>query len=271
MSIFKYIREFFILSITVLGISYLYRKILNHRGPLVRVLVFHDVVNAQWFEKILVSLHSRFNTITPKEFAESTFDTERINILITFDDGYASWTGVCLPILEQYDVKALFFINSGIPELHEKEVELNAYLKNNLLISPHETLSWDDVGILYEAGHTIGGHSVSHARLSCLSEDAQRQEIVSDKEKIEHMLGTAIAMFAYPFGGSGDYTDMTKRLTEEAEYAHAFTTAGKFVDHEDTYAVSRMCVEDNQSPKSLNRWILGGYDIYRMIKGICAR
>lgn len=271
MSISQYIREFFILSITILGIPFLYRKVLQRRGPLVRVLVFHDVVDAGWFEKIISFLRERYNIITPKEFAESALDSERINILVTFDDGYASWTQVCLPILKRHGVEALFFINSGIPELYGKEVELQRYLKKNLLISPHETLSWGDVALLERAGHTIGGHSVNHARLSELSHDMQKDEILSDKEKIERMLSTTTSMFAYPFGGSGDYTEMTKKITEEAGYTHAFTTSGKFVDHNDTSTISRMCVEDNQSLPSLNRWILGGYDIYRMIKSICVR
>ncbi len=271
MSILKYIREFFILGISFLGISFLYRKIRGQRGPLVRVLVFHDVLDAEWFKRIISFLSERYNVITPKEFAESTFDTERINILVTFDDGYASWTRMCLPILDQHDIKALFFINSGIPELYGNETELQAYLRENLLISPHTTLSWSDVSRLVEAGHTIGGHTVHHPRLSALSEDIQKDEIVPDKEVIENKLGTTVSLFAYPFGGSGDYTEVTKEIVAEAGYTHAFTTSGTFVDHTDSYAISRMCVEDTQSPASLNRWILGGYDIYRMIKSVCVR
>ncbi len=271
MSISKYIREFFILGISFLGISFLYRKIRGQRGPLVRVLVFHDVLNAEWFEMVIKFLSSHFSIVTPEAFTKSTFDTERINILITFDDGYASWNTVCLPVLERYGVTALFFINSGIPELYGNEAGLQTYLQENLLISPHTTLSWNDVLSLRGAGHTVGGHTVHHPRLSALSEDIQKDEIVPDKEVIENKLGTTVSLFAYPFGGSGDYTEVTKEIVAEAGYTHAFTTSGTFVDHTDSYAISRMCVEDTQSPASLNRWILGGYDIYRMIKSVCVR
>jgi peptidoglycan/xylan/chitin deacetylase (PgdA/CDA1 family) len=271
MSISKYIREIFILGISFLGLSFVYRTVCGRKGPLVRVLIFHDVLDAEWFEKMISFLSEQYNVITPKEFAESTFDTERINILITFDDGYASWNRVCQPVLERYGVTALFFINSGIPELYGNEVELQAYLKENLLISPHTTLSWNDVSMLVEAGHTIGGHTIHHPRLSALSEDMQKDEIVSDKEVIENKLGTTVSSFAYPFGGSGDYTEVTKEIVVGVGYTHAFTTSGTFVDHTDNYTISRMCVEDTQSPASLNRWILGGYDIYRMIKSICVR
>lgn len=271
MSISKYIREIFILGISFLGISFLYRTVCGRRGPLVRVLVFHDVLDARWFEKIISFLSERYNIITPKEFIDSVFDSKRINILITFDDGYASWNRVCLPVLERYGVTALFFINSGIPELYGNESGLKTYLRENLLISPHTTLSWNDVSMLVEAGHTIGGHTVHHPRLSALSEDMQNNEIVSDREVIENKLATTLSLFAYPFGGSGDYTEVTKEIVAEAGYTHAFTTSGTFVDHTKNYDISRMCVEDTQSPASLNRWILGGYDIYRMIKSICVR
>jgi hypothetical protein len=53
MSISKYIREFFILGISFLGVSFVYRKVCGRRGPLVRVLVFHDVLDAEWFEKMI--------------------------------------------------------------------------------------------------------------------------------------------------------------------------------------------------------------------------
>jgi peptidoglycan/xylan/chitin deacetylase (PgdA/CDA1 family) len=271
MSISKYIREFFILGISLLGVSFVYRKVCGRRGPLVRVLVFHDVLDAEWFEKIISFLKERYNVITPDEFEDTVFDSERINILVTFDDGYASWSTVCLPVLERYGVKALFFINSGIPELYGNEAERNAYLKNNLLLSPHTTLSWDDVLSLRGAGHTVGGHTVHHSRLSALSYGVEKDEIVLDKEAIENKLGTTVSLFAYPFGGNGDYTEVTKGIVEESGYTCAFTTSGKFVDHTDSYAISRMCIEDNQSPESMTRWILGGYDIYRMIKNICVR
>lgn len=271
MSIPKYIREIFILGISFLGISFLYRKIREQRGPLVRVLVFHDVLDAEWFEKIISFLSEQYNIITPKEFVDSAFDSKCINILITFDDGYASWSEVCLPVLEKHDVKALFFINSGIPELYGNETGLQTYLRENLLISPHTTLSWNDVSKLVEVGHTIGGHTVHHPRLSALSEDMQKDEIVSDREVIENKLATTVSLFAYPFGGSSDYTEVTKEIVAGVGYTHAFTTSGTFVDHTDSYDISRMCVEDAQSPASLNRWILGGYDIYRMIKNICVR
>jgi peptidoglycan/xylan/chitin deacetylase (PgdA/CDA1 family) len=243
----------------------------GREGPLVRVLVFHDVLDAEWFEKMISFLSEQYNIITPKEFVDSVFDSKRINILVTFDDGYASWNRVCQPVLERYGVTALFFINSGIPELYGNETGLQTYLRENLLISPHTTLSWNDVSRLVEAGHTIGGHTVHHPRLSALSEDIQKDEIVSDREVIENKLATTVSLFAYPFGGSGDYTEVTKEIVEGMGYTHAFTTSGMFVDYTDSYAISRMCVEDAQSSTSLNRWILGGYDIYRMIKSICVR
>lgn len=243
----------------------------RRNGSLVRVLVFHDVLDAKWFEKIISLLSERYNIITPKEFVDSVFDSRRINILITFDDGYASWNTVCLPVLERYGVTAIFFINSGIPELWGNEAGLQAYLRENLLISPHTTLSWNDVSELVEAGHAIGGHTVHHPQLSRLPEEVQKDEVMSDKVILEKKLGVSVPLFAYPFGERSDYTEMTKKIVEGAGYSHAFTTSGRFIDHTDNYAVSRMCVEDAQPTGSLNRWILGGYDIYRMIKNICAR
>lgn len=268
----RYIREALIFGASLLGISYLYRRSVRRKGPLVRVLVFHDIEDAAWFRSIIGYLARAHHVVSPKDFLTRTFDADRVNVLVTFDDGYASWVETCLPILREHGVRALFFINSGLIDAGENREAQRQYVREKLLRTPREIISWDGVRALRDAGHTVGGHTVNHGRLSILPEHAQADEVRRDKATIERELGRPMVAFAYPFGNAADYTETTVQVVRDAPYGHAFTTAGTFADMEKPLELARTCVEDNsQSVASLDRWILGGYDVYRFIKKLCAR
>jgi peptidoglycan/xylan/chitin deacetylase (PgdA/CDA1 family) len=271
MSIGGIIRDVIIFKLSVLGVSYLYRHRLQKKAPLVRVLVFHDVQNAEWFDGVLSCITKEYQVITPEDMKHGRFHPSKINVLITFDDGYTSWVSVCLPILKKYGVKALFFANSGLIDVADDEVKRSAYVRERLLLRNRTTISWDGIRSLVEEGHTIGGHTVSHARLSTCSHPELVEEIKKDKERIEVATNTTLTHFAYPFGNARDYTEEAMKVVAESGYTHAYTTEGVFVDVEAPYRISRMCIEDNQGQGSLKRWIEGGYDLYRMMKKLCVR
>ncbi|MCF7815439.1 MAG: polysaccharide deacetylase family protein [Candidatus Pacebacteria bacterium] len=267
----KYLRNNFISFVSHVGLSYIYRTLKKREGSLVRVLVFHDVQDASWFENMMTSLNKRYNLLTPDSFLKKQYDSNRINVLITFDDGYLSWVDVCLPILKEKGIKALFFINSGLIDVFEHQDIQEQYIRGNLLLSPRKTLSWDGVKKLHEAGHMIGGHTTTHPRLSELHEDRQRETVVQDKKRIEEILNTSIRTFAYPFGQRNDYTPETVGIVKESGYTHSFTTEGVFVNAYNQFEFSRLCVEDGLSIGQLKQWIEGGYDLYHKIKTLCVR
>jgi len=271
MNIKKSIRDFFITTVSVLGVSRVYRTLRMGDGPLVRVLVFHDVQDEVWFRRSIECIKEKYHIVSPEDFLEGKFDATRINVLITFDDGYASWVDVCLPILQEHDAHALSFINSGLIDTYEDEVQQKQYVHDRLLLSPRMTLSWDGVRTLARAGHTIGGHTTTHARLSELQEHMQHQEIIADKARIEAMLGIPLSTFAYPFGQEKDFNKVTEAILEESGYTHAFTTEGVFATFKNKLAISRLCVEEGQSTTSITHWIEGGYDLYHKIKSLCVR
>jgi peptidoglycan/xylan/chitin deacetylase (PgdA/CDA1 family) len=168
-------------------------------------------------------------------------------------------------------MQALFFINSGLINLYGSATEQKEYVRTNLLLTERETLSWDGVRALRDSGHTIGGHSVHHARLGNLSDEEAGREIMEDKARLEAELGERVSMFAYPFGNESDYTKVTKAKVKEAGYDYAFTTKASFAGMDDRYSIPRICIENGQSVSSIGRWIQGGYDVYRMMKRICVR
>ncbi|QQR64910.1 polysaccharide deacetylase family protein [Candidatus Kaiserbacteria bacterium] len=265
------LRDTYIALAHITGVSWLYRAHVRTKGPLVRVIVFHDIEDREWFAESIRTLCTHCHMLTPEEFTAGNFDTKRINILVTFDDGYASWVDVCLPALLEYNVKALFFVNSGLLDAQNKEEQETFVRERLLLTKPHRILDWEGARTLLRAGHTIGGHTRTHMRLSELPVAEQEEEIKGDKVRLSTMLGTSATAIAYPFGNQGDYTEDTARLMSEAGYTHAFTTEGVFADMRTPYAISRLCIPDSLPPTTLRRWGEGGYDLYGILKKLCAR
>lgn len=69
----------------------------------------------------------------------------------------------------------------------------------------------------------VGAHSVTHARLSALSPEAQFHEIRASREACADLVGTPPASFAYPYG---DYAPETVSLVARAGFEVACTTRG---------------------------------------------
>lgn len=273
MTIAKHIRNSFISLVTTVGITALYRKKIQQKGALVRVIVFHDVLDSDWFTRSITHLAQTYHIVSPRAFFAGEFDMEKINILITFDDGYASWVHTCVPVLAKRGIHAMFFVNSGLLDVLNDAGAQAHYVRTNLLLSPHKTLSWEGLQKIHIEGHTIGGHTTTHARLAELQENMQMTEITGDRKRIMEKLGYEPTAFAYPFGSVTDYTVTTKQLVKEAGYAHAFTTEYGFANttHGDSYAIPRLCIEDGLSTSQIDKWIIGGYDVFSYIKGICVR
>ncbi len=260
------IRDSIIFLIDIFGISALYCWRLRKKGPLVRVLAFHDVADKVWFEQVISMLVKNYHILTPEQLHNKDFNREKINILLTFDDGYQSWIDNCLPVLQKFNLKGLFFINSGLLDIAHDEVKVAEYMKNRLLISPKKPLSWDGARKLLAEGHNIGGHTVHHPNLALLSPIELEKEIREDKKKIEDMLQTEPVDFAYPFGRKDNWNTVVLDMVHTCGYAFVYDAESGFVDTQNYSQIARVCLEKGQSVASVQRWIRGGYDILHFLQ-----
>jgi peptidoglycan/xylan/chitin deacetylase (PgdA/CDA1 family) len=81
-----------------------------------------------------------------------------------------------------------------------------------------------DRGQLWEwlaAGHLIGSHTLSHARLTEVTPAQAREEINASKKKLEDLLGRPVVHFCYPYGACNE---RVRDLVIEAGYRSACTT-----------------------------------------------
>ena len=184
-----------------------------------RVLTYHDVAPEQQaqFAAQLRWLAKSWQFVSAAEFAALISGAEPIrgrNLLVTFDDGYASQRRVAEEVLNPMRVPALFFVVPDFVSLTDRTVAREFIARNIYpLVGPDQiphgwyNMSWSDLGALLAQGHTIGAHTRTHARLSQVSAEADlEQEIVGSADTLAQRLGVAIDHFAYTFGDLASFT-----------------------------------------------------------------
>jgi peptidoglycan/xylan/chitin deacetylase (PgdA/CDA1 family) len=126
----------------------------------------------------------------------------RTIVALTFDDGLAS-QATAAALLHRHELIATFFVSSA-------------------LLDRPRRLSAAQVTALAAAGHEIGGHTLSHARLPSLPAAEQRRELCDDRWALAAR-GFEVRALAYPYG-LHDRT--TVRLARECGYTGARASGG---------------------------------------------
>ncbi|MGB8650863.1 MAG: polysaccharide deacetylase family protein [Mycobacteriales bacterium] len=122
---------------------------------------------------------------------------------LSFDDGHKEWPDRVVPLLQELNIPATFFLTTNKVVTGES----------------HDELTWSDCKRLLDAGMQIGSHSVTHARLALLDDAAARREVWESKQEIESRLGIPVPDFAVPYGlPEIDYTQRDLAMIAEAGY-----------------------------------------------------
>ena len=102
-------------------------------------------------------------------------------IMLGFDDGYKDNYLNAYPILREEGAKATFFLISGE-------------------ISHKNRMTYADIEEMIRGGMAIGSHTVSHRKLSALSDEEAFKEMNDSKFALEHDFGVPVDSIAYPGG-----------------------------------------------------------------------
>jgi peptidoglycan/xylan/chitin deacetylase (PgdA/CDA1 family) len=191
---------------------------LSHVNSL-RVLLYHDIApyEESRFAAQLSWLSQSWSFVSAETFTAMISGNEPVkgrNLLLTFDDGFASNRHVAERILKPMGISALFFVVSDFVSQKGRNDarhfiaqhirpgcnvdELPAHLYN---------MNWSDLEALLEQGHSIGGHTRSHARVSRIDAEVELEdEIVASADTLEQRLGVSIEHFAYSFGDLASFS-----------------------------------------------------------------
>jgi peptidoglycan/xylan/chitin deacetylase (PgdA/CDA1 family) len=126
----------------------------------------------------------------------------------------------------------------------------------------HRALTSDELQALARGGLVeIGAHTVTHPVLSALPIQAQREEIVAGKRRLEEVVGQPVTSFSYPFGGRPHYSADTIRLVKEAGFDCACSNFPGHVQWKtDPYQLPRFLVRDwdgDEFARRLEGWFDG--------------
>lgn len=185
-----------------------------------RVLLYHDIApqDQTRFAAQLRWLANTWIFVTPERFAAMVSGEEPIrgsNLLLTFDDGFASNRVVAEEVLNPMGIRALFFAVSDFVDLVDRD-DARSFIAKHIqpgsqageLPAHWYNMGWADLEALLEQGHCIGGHTRTHARLSQINAvlDLER-EIATSADALAQRLGVPIEHFAYTFGDLASFSD----------------------------------------------------------------
>ena len=179
-----------------------------------RILTFHDVFEDQLesFEKLVDYVMEHHGVLAPEDVEKIAVGSGgvrnegRVPCLLTFDDGYVSDAMAAKKVLNSRGIRAAFFVCPSlmdIPKERQNAVIFEQIYERQPIPAHRTFMSWKDLESLVATGHTVGSHTLSHQRLSRISNDARKKEIIDSAEVLQNRLGTNIRWFAYPFGDIG--------------------------------------------------------------------
>jgi peptidoglycan/xylan/chitin deacetylase (PgdA/CDA1 family) len=254
-----------ILLLHYLGYSMVRNLLFRLRNePLTRFVTFHDVADAEVanFKSKLNCLAKTTNVVSIDDYFAGRLSVNKINVVITFDDGYKSWISTAAPLLRELNMPATFFVTSGFLDLTSAEAA--NFIRLNLRANPDTTgaLSSEDLRKIVEQGFTAGGHTLNHLNLAKMCDRAEvRREIILDKQKIESITRSSIKYFAYPFGEYHNPNTDLASLLKELGYEGAVTLIPGFNRNGvNPYCLCRELTGVPMSSPAFKARVFGAYD-----------
>jgi peptidoglycan/xylan/chitin deacetylase (PgdA/CDA1 family) len=133
---------------------------------------------------------------------------------ITFDDGYLNNLTHALPVLQWYGFSSTCYIVSGLLG-QTNSWDATMGVPSSELMSASHLRQW------VAGRQEVGAHTRNHVRLPDLDVMACNAEIALCKEDLEHITGTAVNHFCYPYG---EFTPAHVAMVKQADYMTATTT-----------------------------------------------
>lgn len=168
-----------------------------------------------------------------KDLGEGKFPLKN-TIFLSFDDGHVSDFEIALPLLKEYELDACFFIvaENLVQNIEDKE----------------------RIRKISNQGFTIGSHSISHRKMTRLTEKEQLFELKESKTIIENCLQKKVNFFAFP---NGRHSTHLIKLGKQTGYSMLFTTQAKWSDPNlNSFTFGRWSIKQNTSFIELEKIIM---------------
>ena len=175
---------------------------------------------------------------------------DKKSVAITFDDGYEDVLTNTLPTLQKFGFSATAFV---VPEYIKRRKRRGRGAFDNW-----NYLSLEQVQELGRQGISIGSHSVTHRRLSCLGQAEVRQEVIDSQQQLEDAIKRPIALYSYPYGC---FDEELKRLLRSTGYVAACSSImGRNDCKTDLFELRRTEITGYDSEFEFEKKVNGCYD-----------
>lgn len=195
-------------------------------------IIFKTLLKELQKNCILIHLDVAVNMIVSKEKIHN-----KVYVAFTFDDGFLECYTKIAPVLDEFNLRAGYFI---IPNFVESSVEYIENMCHKTLNMPviKNPMNWSQIKELHNAGNIIGSHTLHHQRLNTDNKLLIEDEIVGSKKKLEAKLKFDCDFFAYPYGTLSDISDYARKVAlsnhkycfTQSNHKHYFSFGNKFIN-----------------------------------------
>jgi peptidoglycan/xylan/chitin deacetylase (PgdA/CDA1 family) len=147
----------------------------------------------------ILSYEHSFLSGLPTKSSDNKRSTDKV-VSFIFSDGLKSQFANAKPILDNYGFKATFDVICN--NVDEKDGYMD----------------WKEIKMLYDEGHDIGSHSMSHVRLTDLSKKSLEYEVGKSKKCLDNY-GIKPSSFEYPFSTGSDNKTIVDVVAKYYEFA----------------------------------------------------
>lgn len=162
---------------------------------------FHSIEDSErdHFRNILEFYSQYFKFISYSEAVQrlTANEIDARYICISADDGFRNFKVAC-EIFDEYDIKAIVFVNPGIIGETDREV-IRQHCKVRLGKGLVDFLNWNELEDLLSDGHEVGNHGRIHLNLTKCDTAMLNEEIQSSKEILDSRLGK-VTHYAWTYG-----------------------------------------------------------------------
>lgn len=218
----------------------------NSRGII--ILMYHSVhpsaskvdykysISSEDFTEHVRILKDNVNIISTKDILlNKNISKDKLNVAITFDDGYENNYSIASKKLAEGDIPFTIFLTT-----YFMKRRFNSFLDWNQIIKMKESM---DV--------MFGSHSVNHWNLTMLDQNELVYELSDSKRMIEDKLNDKIDLLAYPGGG---FNDNVIKIAKEVGYSAAFKDRiEKDNENNSQFHIGRISID--QSNSEINSFI----------------
>lgn len=194
---------------------------------------FVDGTSWMWPDKIEYIVHTTSKSLY-------SLNENGINIQAIFNsdsDRSQAWNDIadyCLTLSEQQK-------NEYINQLSQ-ELDVNI---PETAPDQYRAVSWDNIKEMSVHGIEIGGHTMTHPKLTQAAETDLDVEIAKSRELLQSATQQEINSFAYPNGTRQDFDDNIKQKVREAGYANAVVGYHDGDLYSDAYELGRYSIDND--------------------------